>query len=275
LIVEKFDEQNHREMKALHRVLDPQRDDHVGSGLTALAVMTKAPQAGRVKTRLTPPLSPEEAASLNTCFLRDTAAAILNASQGRKAQGVGVFTPAGSEAAYAGILPPEFILVPQRGDAFGERLLAATVDLLQLGFDSLCLIDSDSPTVPDDAFVRAVEFLSRPEDCVVLGPSDDGGYYLVGLKKAHRRLFEQIDWSTERVLEQTIAAAREIDLPVRLLPTWYDVDDRVTLARLCRELFATNGSANGGFAAPATRNFLAELLQREGRSRVWPEDSPS
>ncbi|HEV2805887.1 MAG TPA: TIGR04282 family arsenosugar biosynthesis glycosyltransferase [Chthoniobacterales bacterium] len=262
-------------MNALHRVLDPQRDDRIASGLTALAVMTKAPQAGRVKTRLTPPLSPEEAASLNTCFLRDTAAAILQTASAGKAMGVGVFTPVGSEAAYAGILPPEFILVPQRGDAFGERLLAATEDLLQLGFDSLCLIDSDSPTVPDDAFVRAVELLAGPEDCVVLGPSDDGGYYLIGLKKAHRRLFEQIDWSTERVLEQTIAAAREIDLPVRLLPTWYDVDDRVTLSRLCRELFGTNGSGNAGFAAPATRHFLAELLQREGRNRIWPEDSQS
>jgi rSAM/selenodomain-associated transferase 1 len=262
-------------MNALHRVLDPQRDDRVPPGFTALAVMTKAPQAGRVKTRLTPPLSPEEAASLNTCFLRDTAAAILETSKGGKAQGVGVYTPAGSEAAYAGILPERFILVLQRGEAFGERLLAATEDLLQLGFDSLCLIDSDSPTVPKDAFARAVQFLAGRDDCVVLGPSDDGGYYLIGLKKAHRRLFEQIDWSTERVLEQTIAAAREIDLPVRLLPTWYDVDDRVTLARLCRELFSANGSDGGGFAAPATRDFLSEILQREGRGRIWPEDAQS
>lgn len=262
-------------MKALHRVLDPHQNDRVPAGLTALAVMTKAPQAGRVKTRLTPPLSAEEAASLNTCFLRDTAAAILKTTKGGKAQGVGVFTPAGSEAAYSGILPAEFVLVPQRGDAFGERLLAATDDLLRLGFDSLCLIDSDSPTVPNDAFSHAVDFLAAPEDCVVLGPSDDGGYYLIGLKKTHRRLFEQIDWSTERVLEQTVAAAREIDLPVRLLPTWYDVDDRVTLARLCRELFGTNGSAGGGFPAPATRAFLSELLEREGRNRVWPEDSQS
>jgi rSAM/selenodomain-associated transferase 1 len=262
-------------MNALHRVLDPQRHDRVASGFTALAVMTKAPQAGRVKTRLTPPLSPQEAASLNTCFLRDTAAAILETAKGSKAQGVGVYTPGGSEAAYTGILPEQFILVPQRGDAFGERLLAATDDLLHLGFDSLCLIDSDSPTVPKEAFARAVEILAGQDDCVVLGPSDDGGYYLIGLKKTHHRLFEQIDWSTEQVLEQTIAAAREIGLPVRLLPTWYDVDDGVTLARLCRELFAKNGSDGGGFAAPATRDFLSELLQREGRDRIWPGDSQS
>ena len=258
-------------MNAKHRVLNPRHDDHVPDGLTALAVMTKAPQAGRVKTRLTPPLSPEEAAAMNTCFIRDTAAAIAGTTKDGKAQGVGVYTPAGSESTYSEILPEEFILVPQRGDAFGERLLAATDDLLKLGFDALCLIDSDSPTVPETAFARAVELLSSPGDCVVLGPSDDGGYYLIGLKKAHPQLFEQIDWSTERVLEQTVAAAREINLPVHFLQTWYDVDDRVTLSRLCQELLGANGTM--GFAAPATRDFLSAIFENEGRNRIWPNES--
>lgn len=260
-------------MTAAHRVFDPSKGDHVPARLAALAVMTKAPQAGRVKTRLTPPLSAEEAAALNICFLRDTAAAILHTTKTGGATGVGVYTPPGSEAAYSEILPPEFILVAQRGDAFGERLTAASDDLLQIGFDSVCLINSDSPTVPAEAFAQAVKILSQPTDCVVLGPSDDGGYYLIGLKKTHRRLFEEIDWSTERVLDQTIAAAREIDLPVHLLPTWYDVDDRMTLSRLCGELFGSNGSTTNNSAAPATRKFLSELLQREGRDRVWPNES--
>jgi rSAM/selenodomain-associated transferase 1 len=259
-------------MNAIHRVRDPSKGDRIPAGLIALAVMTKAPQAGRVKTRLTPPLSPEEAAALNTCFLRDTAAAISSASNG-KACGVGVYTPVGAESAYSGILPGEFNLVPQRGDKFGERLLAATDDLLQLGFSALCLIDSDSPTVPSTAFAQAIEYLSRSEDSVVLGPSDDGGYYLIGLKKSHSELFDQIDWSTDRVLEQTIAAAREIDLPVHLLPSWYDVDDRATLSRLCQELFGSNGNASAGFAAPATRGFLSALFEREGRDRIWPNES--
>src|SRR3954463_7433176 len=255
-------------MNAKHRVLNPRHDDHVPGGLTALAVMTKAPQAGRVKTRLTPPLRPEEAAALNVCFLRDTAAAISRTADGKRAQGIGVYTPIGSEAAYEDILPKDFALVPQRGEAFGERLEAATEDLLRLGFESLCLIDSDSPTVPARAFARAVVHLSKEEDSVVLGPSDDGGYYLIGLKKLHRRLFEQIDWSTERVLEQKIAAAREIDIPVYLLPAWYDVDERAALSRLCQELFGSNGRAINSSAAPSTRDFLSELLRREGRDRV-------
>jgi hypothetical protein len=260
-------------MNATHRILDPSKGDRVLSALVALAVMTKAPEAGRVKTRLTPPLSAEEAASLNICFLRDTACTILRTATSGRATGVGVYTPPGSEAAYSEILPREFILVPQRGDTFGERLTAATDDLLQIGFDSVCLINSDSPTVPTAAFTQAVEILSQPTDGVVLGPSDDGGYYLIGLKKTHRRLFEEIDWSTERVLEQTIAAAREIDLPVHLLPTWYDVDDRATLVRLCQELFGSNGSTTNSSAAPATHNFLSELLAREGRGRIWPNET--
>ena len=260
-------------MNEIHRVLYPHKGDRVPAGLCALAVMTKAPQAGRVKTRLTPPLSPEEAAALNICFLRDTGVAILRTADEKRAKGIGVYTPIGAEAAYVGILPDEFTLVPQRGDAFGERLSAATEDLLQLGFDSLCLIDSDSPTVPERVFTEAVDFLAKDEDSVVLGPSDDGGYYLIGMKKFHRRLFESIDWSTERVMEQTIEAAREINVDVHLLPTWYDVDDRRTLSRLCRELFGSNGSDKNGFTALATHAFLADLLEREGRSRIWPNES--
>src|SRR5947208_16830868 len=94
-------------------VLDPNFPDRMARGVCALAVMTKAPQAGRVKTRLTPPLSPEEAAALNICFLRDTAAAISGTTNGKSARGIAVYTPIGAEEAYAGILPDEFALVLQ------------------------------------------------------------------------------------------------------------------------------------------------------------------
>src|SRR3954471_3859486 len=239
-------------MKTVHRVLDPRRAEQIPPGRCALAVMTKAPRAGAVKTRLTPPLSPEEAAALNTCFLRDTAAAIAQTAAEKPASGIAVFTPADAEEAYADILPEDFELVPQRGDGFGERLVCATEDLLQLGFASVCLINSDSPTVPQSAFSQAVDFLNEDEDSVVLGPSDDGGYYLIGLKKLHRALFEGIDWSTDRVFEQTVQKARELDLPIHLSPSWYDVDDRATLQRLNRELFGPNGVRSSGFPAPAT-----------------------
>ena len=235
--------------------------------------MTKAPQAGKVKTRLTPPLTPEEAVALNICFLRDTTAAISEAAANGLASGIAVYTPVGAEEAYADILPEEFELVPQRGDAFGERLAFATEDLLSLGFESACLIDSDSPTVPQRAFAQAAEILAEPDDTVVLGPSDDGGYYLIGLKKLHRSLFEEINWSTERVLDQTIERAGRLGLKVHLLPAWYDVDDRATLRRLCQEFFAPNGGTPCGYPAPATRGYLDVLLKREGHDRIWPNES--
>jgi len=257
-------------MKLAHRILDPKRIEQISPESfrgCALAVMTKAPRTGQVKTRLVPPLTADEAAALNTCFLRDTVAAILEASDKNVVQGIAVYTPIGAEETYIDILPDNFQLVPQRGDGFGERLAAAAEDLLQSGFQSVCLIDSDSPTIPSRVYAEAANMLSIRGDRVVLGPADDGGYYLIGLKHDHRRLFEQIDWSTERVLEQTMQRAEELDLEVKFLPTGYDIDDRVTLHRLCDELLIPNAKDQ---IAPETRRFLRELIEREGRDRIWP-----
>jgi rSAM/selenodomain-associated transferase 1 len=224
-------------------------------------VMTKVPHAGRVKTRLVPPLTPEEAAELNKCFLRDTAAAISNvcteAARGR-ACGIAVYTPAGAESAYASILPADFSLLPQRGDKFGQRLYFATEDLFKCGFESVCLIDSDSPTVAAAHFQQAVELLAYPDDRIVLGPSEDGGYYLIGLKKLHREVFEEIEWSTERVLTQTIQRATGLGLEVKLLPTGYDIDDGESLRRLCDELLGDRPESTRDIA-PNTRAFLKTL----------------
>jgi rSAM/selenodomain-associated transferase 1 len=238
------------------RVLDPIVPSESTRGLCALAVMTKAPQAGQVKTRLVPPLTPEQAAELNKCFLRDTAAAISDVIAGHNACGIAVYTPIGAESAYDNIFSSNFSLLPQRGEEFGERLYLAAQDLFQCGFKSVCLIDSDSPTVPAENFAQAVELLVQPGDRTVLGPCDDGGYYLIGLKKPHRELFERIDWSTERVLAQTIQQAREIRLEVELLEPGYDVDDGASLRRMCNQLLADTASPD---IAPHTRKFLRKL----------------
>jgi rSAM/selenodomain-associated transferase 1 len=255
-------------MQVGHRVLDPNVPDVSATQLCALAVMTKAPRPGTVKTRLVPPLTPDEAAELNKCFLNDTAAAIVEAC-GKTGQGIAVYTPVGEEAAYIDVLPANFQLVPQRSGGFGERLGCAAEDLFRIGFNSVCLIDSDSPTVPAAFYAEAACLLSTQRDRVILGPSDDGGYYLIGLTKVHRRLFERIDWSTERVLDQTIERAAELDLAIELLPRCYDVDDWATLQRLCDELLGENADAP---VAPATQRFLRELIRREGRDRIWPDE---
>jgi rSAM/selenodomain-associated transferase 1 len=245
-------------MQIPHRILDPNRP-FIADNICALAVMTKAPVAGKVKTRLVPPLTREQAAQLNICFLRDTGDAIAKAC-GTTARGVGVYTPVGSEEAYIDTLPRDFELLPQRGDGFGERLAFAAADLFRCGFGAVCLIDSDSPTVSTEAYAQAVELLAMPNDRVVLGPSDDGGYYLIGIKCEHPQLFERIDWSTERVLEQTKLRAREMNLEVCLLPAGYDVDDAATLKRLRDELLSAKSPPD---VAPNTQKFLAELTQRK------------
>src|SRR6266516_5543525 len=242
------------------RILDPIVPSERAVGLCALAVMTKAPQAGQVKTRLVPPLTPEQAAELNKCFLRDTAAAISSAIGGHNACGIAVYTPIGAESAYDDIFSSNVSLLPQRGEEFGERLYLAAQDLFQCGFKSVCLIDSDSPTVSAENFAQAVRLLQRPRDRTVLGPCDDGGYYLIGLKKPHRELFERIDWSTERVLAQTMQRAREIGLEVELLEPGYDVDDAASLRRLCNELLGHTAALD---IAPHTRKFLRKLMVHE------------
>jgi rSAM/selenodomain-associated transferase 1 len=238
--------------------------------ICALGLMAKAPLEGEVKTRLVPPLTAREAAALNVCFLRDMAANIDSISETEAAAGLVVYTPAGAESAFAGVLPERFSLLAQRGAHLGERLCNATDDLLRQGYGAVCLINSDSPTLPGSILVRALNLLAKDGDRVVLGAAEDGGYYLIGLKHAHRNLFNEIAWSTSDVLARTRQRAAEIDLPVELLPPWYDVDDAVTLTRLCEELLFTSPS-NGAYPAPHTRAFLEAIVESEGRQRICPD----
>ena len=241
-----------------YNVLQPGKLAGVGEGCCALVVMAKAPRPGKVKTRLSPPLTSDQASALNICFIRDTTENIQQVTQASNSAGLVAYTPVGDEAAFDGLLPSGFELLAQRGDGFGERLLFVCEDLFSCGFSSVCLIDSDSPTMPQPALLQAVKSLSRAGDRMLLGGSDDGGYYLIGIKHPHRRLFEQIDWSTERVFAQTLERAREIALPAELLPTWYDVDDAATLERLRRELASPHAAA---YPAKHTRAYLESLRE--------------
>lgn len=237
--------------------------------------MSKAPLTGMVKTRLVPPLTHAQAAALSVNFLRDITQNIARLAESDDVEGIVVYTPAGAEATFDGLLPEGFKLLPQREGSLGDRLLKATEDLLAHGYKSVCLINSDSPTLPRAMLSAALTSLARPGDRVVLGQCTDGGYYLIGLKRAHPSLFEGIAWSTSNVLAQTIERAGEIALEVELLPAWYDVDDEHSLRRLCEELFTSPGRQtrpNGacGYKASHTRRYLARFIEEEGRERIWP-----
>jgi uncharacterized protein len=243
-------------------VLNPAYPLAARAGQCALAVMAKAPRPGMVKTRLAPPLTLDQAAAINICFLRDTTENIAVVTASGRAAGIISYAPIGDEALFDNLLPTEFALIPQRGEGFGDRLLATAEDLFACGYGSVCLINSDSPTVPAVAFEQAVAKLASPGDRIVLGPSHDGGYYLIGLKRAHSEPFANITWSTSTVFAETIAAANAANIEVVVLPLWYDVDDEATLDILTAELLHNTPppfTTVPGYPAEHTRAFLRTL----------------
>lgn len=229
----------------------------------AIGIICKTPIPGASKTRMIPWLGADGAAALAGCFLRDIAATIEAVPHAIGRHGYAVYAPEGSEAALRVHLPEDFGLVCRRDATLGVVLLGATQYLLAAGHDCVVLVNADSPTLPPRLIEQAIIEVRRPGPRVVLGPAIDGGYYLIALKKAYARLFEEVPWSTPEVLAATVARATEIDLPVTKLAEWYDVDDAQTIELLLAELrgeslgFETKGLVGG--PAQATRAFLTQL----------------
>jgi uncharacterized protein len=240
--------------------------------LCAIGVMAKAPQAGRSKTRLCPPLLAEQAAALSAAFLRDTMENLVAASRIAPIRGLIAYAPAGSEASFNGTVADGagFVLAdgvsgfegdqPTDVQGFGRCLLHAVRAMLAQGFGAACVLNSDSPTLPTLLLARAAHALLDSGDRIVLGPAEDGGYYLLGVKAPHARLFADIEWSTGSVADATRARARELGLDIVELPAWYDVDDHASLTRLLREI---SGVRTGGslplWPAPATAAALRRI----------------
>jgi uncharacterized protein len=218
--------------------------------LPMLIVVAKQPAAGQTKTRLCPPLTGETAAALYECFLRDTLAIMRMTPAVTHAIG---YLPADA-VRYFGELAPDFTLLAQQGRDLGERLDHLLTTALNQGAPAAVVMDSDSPTLPATYLQQAFIHLAQGAD-VVLGPCDDGGYYLIGLSKPQPRLLREVTMSTPTVLQDTLAIAAELALQVALLPTWYDVDTAAELQRLRHELA---NRASAGLASPAnhTRAFL-------------------
>jgi rSAM/selenodomain-associated transferase 1 len=234
-----------------------------------IAIMAKASTPGRTKTRLVPPLTFDEAAALNTAFLQDIANNVLEAGRRSAIDGYVAFAPRGSEDFFRSVLPPAIGLIDACLPTLGDCLLHTVEAILARGHQSAVVLNSDSPTLPTAFLVETAEALTRPGPRAVLGPCNDGGYYLLGIKTAHRRLFEDIAWSTERVAEQTRARAREIKLDIHMLPAWYDVDDAEGLRQLHSELRVPR-SANQLLEArepsfPAATAVLIEQLWPDGQ----------
>jgi rSAM/selenodomain-associated transferase 1 len=232
--------------------------------------MAKAPLVGDVKTRLAPPLSAVEAAALSRCFIRDIADNILAASRSAPIHGHVAYSPPGSEPVFRALLPDAIGLLAPRRSGLGHSLADAARDLLAAGYGSVCLVNSDSPTLPTAFLIEAAKALQAPGDRMVLGPAEDGGYYCIGLKRPHPRLFEEIAWSTPRVFAQTCDRASEIGLDRVVLPMWYDVDDPPSLRRLAGELIGNDRRETGciPYDARHTAAFVRGLRESGGSARL-------
>lgn len=234
------------------------------NGRCAIAVMAKAPRPGRVKTRLQPALTPEAAMALSAAFLRDITENIRLAARQAAIDPWVAYAPAGLEMLFHGMLASGTKLVladgeidtPDAVEGFGKSLLHAARALFERHYGGVCLLNADSPTLPTANLVQAAQALAAPGDRVVLGPAEDGGYYLIGMKAEHAAMFADIAWSTDTVAAQTRERVASLGLDLVELETWYDVDDNAALRRLLSELAGTDP---GAYGAPATAACLRQL----------------
>ncbi len=224
-----------------------------GTLMDTLVVMAKHPVAGQVKTRLAASLGEQPAAALATAFLEDLIWRLADCGDRRI---LATWPQTGeSHDFFSQRSAGRFDLWPQPEGSLGDRLQAVFRDHLRPGLDDrVVVIGSDSPTLPTQTLAAAFDALDQQD--VVLGPATDGGYVLIGLRRMVPGLFEQIDWSTAFVYEQTLQRLEAAGVRPAVLPAWYDIDTLDDLVRLYREL---DDGAGEGRSAPATWYRLREL----------------
>ena len=195
----------------------------------ALAIMVKAPRPGQVKTRLVPPLSHDEAASLYRCFLKDIFSKLSSIAD---TDIFVAYAPEGSIGEIKPLAPEGFFYFPQEGMDLGERMSNVFKRLSSSGYGAVAIIGSDAPDIPVEYIEDAFKALDGKGADAVFGPASDGGYYLAALKRPLPALFEGMEWSTRTVMEKTIERLDSLSISWRLLPLWHDIDLSVDLAFL-------------------------------------------
>ena len=225
----------------------------------AIIVMAKAPIPGTIKTRLCGAYADAEIVALASSFLADT----VSAAKSVGPQIFVAYSPTGGQSIMETIVGEGVEWICQQGKDLGERMHGAFAEAFRQGFAPLVMVGTDSPTLPLESYQMALSLLQSGEADVVLGPADDGGFYLIGLSAPSPALFEGVLWSGPTVCEQTKANAERAGLRVREIESWYDIDTPEDLLRLRGELLADTASAA---RAPATCRWL--------RSHLSPPDTP-
>jgi len=215
----------------------------------ALLIFARRPHPGRVKTRLSSFLTPEEASELYDCMLRDV---IARTALWEVSARFLFFEVHGDAEEYFRGIDERLVLQPQSGEGLGERLNQAFAEVFRCGFRTAAVIGADSPDLPITFVSEAFERLERVVADVVFGPAEDGGYYLLAMQAPHPELFREVPWSTDKVLEESLHRASSAGLRTSLLPVWYDIDEPPDLSRP-----HLRAEGNG---APRTRSYLAKLF---------------
>jgi rSAM/selenodomain-associated transferase 1 len=225
-------------------------------------LFARAPIPGRVKSRLGNRLTPEQACALHCAATSDTAA-LLAETLPDAAVWVFFSEDPGNWEASGMILPPRFRCALQEGNSLGDRMGAAFARAFASGARRVVIFGSDSPTLPPPIPGQAFRALA---DCdLVVGPAEDGGYYLIGCRRFDPRLFQEVEWSTPRACEQTLANAARLDYTTTLLERWFDLDEWRDVERLMAD-------ARRGISLPP---HLAEFFQGLGLSKELDRNAPA
>lgn len=219
----------------------------------AIIIMTKVPEAGRVKTRLQPYLTPEQSADISIAFLQDTESKAKSIEENLFI----AVSPFDERNRIKTILQHQNTLIEQKGRNIGEKMLNAFKFAFEQEIDAVVMFGTDSPTFPADFIEQAFEFLEIETD-VVLGKTEDGGFYLIGLRKLDGRIFENVEWSSADTFEQVWQNVMDMNLHLREVPSWYDVDEAEDLERLQKEL---NNNKNARNRAKKTFEWIQNNLE--------------
>lgn len=219
----------------------------------ALVLMARAPIEGTVKTRLVGPFTPPEVLELYLNFLRDTFRVMEEVQSERDDLALVLcFTPEGTEEAFEVVEREGCLMMAQRGADLGERISTCFEDLFARGYERVVMIGADSPALPVEYVLDAFDELTDART-VAVGPTLDGGYYLIGLAGPAPQIFRDIPWSTEGVLAATRARIDAAGLRLVELPEFIDIDTPADL-ELLEEVLAQDPEL-----APRTRRYLRQL----------------
>lgn len=230
---------------------------------SAVLVFAKLPEPGRVKTRLLGALSPEQAAEVHRACLEDTVAQVSRVPGCQRCLWVAARPNQARELARELALDREWRVEVQHGRNLGERLHRAFASLFQLGCRKVVVVGTDTPWMGRERILRALAWLDTAD--VVLGPTADGGYYLIGARRLVPQMFRRMPWSTSQVFEAALRALAKARASYRLLPRDFDLDRPEDLERAAQLL--CRNAAGAPRLARRMNQLRAEMVSKSSRHR--------